>query len=53
MINEQYKYSELTSKIIGCAMTVHQILGNRLAYKFWRNKFKIQEINKQKIQSKQ
>ena len=28
MINEQYKYSELTSKIIGCAMTVHQILGN-------------------------
>ncbi len=28
MINEQYKYSELTSKIIGCAMTVHKILGN-------------------------
>jgi GxxExxY protein len=28
MINEQYKYSELTSKIIGCAMTVHQTLGN-------------------------
>jgi hypothetical protein len=27
MIDEQYKYSELTSKIIGCAMTVHQILG--------------------------
>jgi GxxExxY protein len=28
MINEQYKYSELTSKIIGCAMIVHKTLGN-------------------------
>ena len=28
MINEQYKYSELTSKIIGSAMTVHKTLGN-------------------------
>lgn len=28
MINEKYKYSELTSKIIGCAMEVHKILGN-------------------------
>ncbi|AMS27564.1 GxxExxY protein [Bacteroidetes bacterium UKL13-3] len=28
MINEQYKYSELTSKIIGCAMTEHKALGN-------------------------
>jgi GxxExxY protein len=28
MINEQYKYSGLTSKIIGCAMTVHKTLGN-------------------------
>jgi len=28
MINEQYKYSELTSKIIGCAMIVHKMLGN-------------------------
>lgn len=28
MINEQYKYSELTSKVIGCAMTVHKALGN-------------------------
>ena len=28
MINEQYKYSALTSRIIGCAMTVHQALGN-------------------------
>jgi GxxExxY protein len=28
MIKETYKYSELTSKIIGCAMTVHKTLGN-------------------------
>lgn len=28
MINEQYKYSELTGKMIGCAMEVHKILGN-------------------------
>ena len=28
MINEQYKYSELTSKIIGCAITVHKTFGN-------------------------
>jgi GxxExxY protein len=28
MIKEEYKYSELTAKIIGCAMTVHKILGN-------------------------
>jgi len=28
MIKEQYKYSELTSKIIGCSMTVHKALGN-------------------------
>jgi len=25
---EEYKYSELTGKIIGCAMEVHKILGN-------------------------
>lgn len=28
MIKEQYKYSELTSKIIGCAMKVYSALGN-------------------------
>ena len=28
MINEKYKYSELTSKIIGCSMTVHKTLGS-------------------------
>ncbi|MDX1943194.1 MAG: GxxExxY protein [Saprospiraceae bacterium] len=28
MIKEQYKYSELTAKIIGAAMSVHSALGN-------------------------
>jgi GxxExxY protein len=28
MVNDQYKYSELTAKIIGCAMAVHKTLGN-------------------------
>jgi len=28
MIKQEYKYSELTSKIIKCAMTVHRALGN-------------------------
>lgn len=28
IINEKYKYSDLTGKIIGAAMDVHKILGN-------------------------
>ena len=28
MINKEYKYSDLTGKIIGCAMEVHRQLGN-------------------------
>ncbi len=28
MIKEQYKYSDITAKIIGCTMEVHKILGN-------------------------
>ncbi len=28
MIKEQYKYSEITAKIIGASMEVHKILGN-------------------------
>lgn len=28
MIKEEYKYSEITGKIIGCAMRVHSSLGN-------------------------
>ena len=28
MINKEYKHSDLTGKIIGCAMAVHSALGN-------------------------
>ncbi|NSW46197.1 MAG: GxxExxY protein [Bacteroidales bacterium] len=28
MIKDEYKYSEITEKIIGCAMEVHKALGN-------------------------
>jgi GxxExxY protein len=28
MIKEEHKYSELTAKVIGCAMKVHSALGN-------------------------
>lgn len=28
MIKPEYKYSELTSRVIGCAFEVHRILGN-------------------------
>jgi GxxExxY protein len=28
MIKKEYKYSDITAKIIGCAMEVHKILGN-------------------------
>ena len=28
MIKDEYKYSDITSKVIGCAMTVHSTLGN-------------------------
>ena len=33
MINEEYKYSELTSKIMGCAMTVHSKSCHKKAHK--------------------
>lgn len=28
VVNKTYKYSDLTSKIIGCSMEVHKLLGN-------------------------
>src|SRR6478672_10747600 len=36
MINEKYKYSELTGRIIGCAMKVHSILGNGFQEKIYQ-----------------
>ena len=28
MIDEKYKYSELTAKVIGASMALHKVLGN-------------------------
>lgn len=50
MINEKYKYSDLTAKIIGCAMTVHKALGNGFTHIYFiifnciRDCFAIQEV---------
>lgn len=42
MINEQYKYSELTSKIIKCAMNVHSALGNGFQEVIYQRALKIE-----------
>ncbi|MBN2775731.1 MAG: GxxExxY protein [Prolixibacteraceae bacterium] len=48
-INEMYKYSELTSKIIGCAIEVHKYLGNgfqEIVYpRALEIEFRLQHIN--------
>lgn len=45
-IKEEYKYSELTSKIIGCAMKVHSTLGNGFQEVIYQRAFAI-EMTKQ------
>lgn len=49
MVNQEYKYSELTSKIIGCAMTVHSELGNGFQEVIYQRaleiEFRLQGIN--------
>ena len=50
MIKEEYKYSELTSKIIGCAIEVHKALGSGFTHLFnlflkgIREGFAVQEV---------
>jgi GxxExxY protein len=48
IINEQYPESELTGKIIGCAMEVHKILGNGFQEVIYQRALAI-EMNKQGI----
>ncbi len=48
MINEKYKYSELTGKIIGAAMEVHKYLGNGFQEVIYQRAFSI-EMNIQNI----
>ncbi len=42
MIKEQYKYSDLTSNIIGCAMQVHSALGNGFQEVIYQRALKIE-----------
>lgn len=45
MINEKYKYSQLTSKIIGCAMKVHSILGNGFQEMIYQSALQIEMLS--------
>jgi len=49
MIKQEYKYSELTSKIIGCAMTVHKTLSNGFQEVIYQRALEI-EMNKEGIE---
>ena len=42
MINEQYKHSELTVKIIGCAIEVHKKFGNGFQEVIYQRSLKIE-----------
>ncbi len=48
MIDEKYKYSELTGKIIGCAMELHKYLGNGFQEVVYQRALSI-ELNMQGI----
>ena len=49
IVKEEYKYSELTGKIIGCAMEVHKFLGNGFQEVIYQRalaiEFELQGIN--------
>ena len=49
MIKEQYPESELTGKIIGCAMEVHKILGNGFQEVIYQRALTI-EMKKQSLE---
>lgn len=48
MIREEYKYSEITAKIIGCAMKVHSTLGNGFQEVIYQRALEI-EMGKQNL----
>ncbi|MCX6150246.1 MAG: GxxExxY protein [Ignavibacteriales bacterium] len=45
MIDGKYKYSEMTSKIIGCAMRVHSALGNGFQEVIYQRALEIEFID--------
>ena len=51
-INKKYKHSDLTSKVIGCAMEVHKHLGNGFQEVIYQRaleiEFRLQGINAQR-----
>ena len=49
MINQNYKYSDITAKIIGCAMEVHNSLGNGFQEVVYQRALSI-EMNLQELQ---
>jgi GxxExxY protein len=48
MINNHYLHSELTGKIIGCAMEVHRVLGNGFQEVIYQRALEI-EMNEQEL----
>ncbi|KXK22865.1 MAG: hypothetical protein UZ12_BCD005002993 [Bacteroidetes bacterium OLB12] len=48
IVNEQYPESELTGKIIGCALEVHKILGNGFQEVIYQRALEI-EMRKQQL----
>lgn len=51
MIREEYKYSDITEKIIGCAMKVHNALGNGFQEVIYQRALAI-EMDKQNLDFK-
>ncbi|MEA2088704.1 MAG: GxxExxY protein, partial [Patescibacteria group bacterium] len=47
VINEKYKYSDLTGKIIGAAMEVHKFLGNGFQEVIYQRALAIELRNKE------
>lgn len=45
LIKPEYKYSELTGKIIGCAMEVHKLLGNGFQEVIYQRALEIEFAN--------
>ncbi len=45
MINERYIYSDLSSKIVGCALQVHSVLGNGFQEVIYQRALEIEMVD--------